>query len=319
MEEAMIHPGSRLSPYPLAALLVMLGLAPGDAEAARRRPPAIVSATTGEETVTVRGSGFGEETPRVTLGSTELLILSHGPSEIVARLPEMPPGSYRLLVRRPSSPGDSAAFIITLGAVGPAGSQGAPPPMEAADDAATTSLARTLRRGAASCYRHWGGTTCLSGYDATLTGRPGGIESYSTGGALYGNVECVSGSATPTAVYAGTYQTRLMRSDTEGDGMQAVDNSCAICCRGGCYTALGTDTCAPGYSTAYTGRVGGVEAYASAQIQGQTLCIDSSATPSFTWASGYSTRLMRHRAPVSSGGANGVEVISGLCAVCCKP
>ncbi|MBK8938426.1 MAG: hypothetical protein IPM79_12480 [Polyangiaceae bacterium] len=68
----------------------------------------------------------------------------------------------------------------------------------------------------------------------------------------------------------------------------------------------------------YSGRVGGVEAYTGGQVQGQTMCIDSIATTNFTWAAGYSTRLMRHRAPVAGGGANGMDSIDGTCAVCCK-
>jgi hypothetical protein len=326
--------------------LVSWGLALANAEAARPRPPAVVSATTGEDTITITGADFGDEVPRVTLGLTELAVLTHGPTEIVAGLPErVPPGSYQLLVHRGRGSGalDREApgvFVVTIGATGPVGPQGikgekgdpaaaalpselgdgALQPRETADGAVMTSLLRPLRRAAAGCYRHWGDTTCLSGYDATLTGRPGGIESYTSGaGTLYGNVECVSGSASPIASFGASYTTRLMRSDAEGDGMQAVDNSCAICCRGGCYTALGTDTCAAGYSAAYTGRVGGVEAFGTQQIQGQTLCIDSNAPASFTWASGYTTRLMRHRTPLSTGGPNGVDVIGGVCAVCCKP
>jgi len=150
-----------------------------------------------------------------------------------------------------------------------------------------------------------------------LSGRPGGFESFQSGGTLAGNTECVSGSAAALSSYPG-YNNRTMRSDAEGDGMQEVNNSCALCCSGGCYTALGTGTCAAGYAPAYTGRVGGVEAYSAGQVQGQTMCIDSAATASFTWASGYSTRLMRHRAPAGGGGQNGMDRIDGSCAVCCK-
>jgi hypothetical protein len=289
----------------------MLGTA-GGAVPARPRPPAIVSATVAEDALTIRGADFGEERPRVTLGTTELLVLTSGRDEIVARLPEdLPPGSYQLLVHPAGERTSQRAGVFTLTIAGSAVDP------ENADSVDAASLTPRGRRVAAGCYRHWGSTTCMSGFDATLTGRPGGIESYSNGGALYDNLECVSGSAPALQSFTTPYQTRLMRSDAEGDGMQIVDNSCAVCCRGGCYTALGTDTCAPGYSATYTGRVGGIEAYNGAQFQGQTLCVDSNAAVAMTFTSGYSTRLMRHRAPL--GGTTGMDAISGVCAVCCKP
>src|SRR5205085_7299021 len=138
------------------------------------------------------------------------------------------------------------------------------------------------------------------------------------GGALAGNTECVSGAAAVITSYGAPYQNRMMRSDNESDGMQDVDNTCALCCSGGCYTAFGTNSCASGYAPAYTGRVGGIEAFNSAQVQGKTMCIDSAAVTSFTWATGYNTRLFRHRAPVGGGNPNGMDQVAGTCAVCCK-
>ena len=89
-------------------------------------------------------------------------------------------------------------------------------------------------------------------------------------------------------------------------------------CSGGCYTAFGTDSCAAGYGVAYSGRVGGVEAYNGPQVQGKTMCVDSGASANFTWTSGYSTRLMRHRATVAGGNPNGMDQVTNTCAVCCK-
>jgi hypothetical protein len=175
-------------------------------------------------------------------------------------------------------------------------------------------------RSRGECYRHWGGTSCLPGFQATVTGRTGGLESYtSSPGTLFGNVECVSGAAPVLQTFPTTYNNRLTRGEIDADGFQFVDNSCAICCSRGCYTALGTDTCAPGYYLAYAGRAGGVEGYAGAQLQGDTLCVDVNATVSATYSSGYNTRIMRHRPVPAGGGANGMDVVSNACAVCCKP
>ena len=48
------------------------------------------------------------------------------------------------------------------------------------------------------------------------------------------------------------------------------------------------------------------------------MCVDSGASANFTWMSGYNTRLMRHRATVAGGNANGMDVVTNTCAVCCK-
>ena len=106
--------------------------------------------------------------------------------------------------------------------------------------------------------------------------------------------------------------------DAEGDGMQAVQPSCSICCTGGTYTAFGTNSCTTGYTRAYAGRAGGIEGYASGQVYGSTLCINGNASAAFTWASGYNTRMFRFRAQ-SGSGANGMDVVDNACVVCVKP
>ena len=106
------------------------------------------------------------------------------------------------------------------------------------------------------------------------------------------------------------------RADGEGDGMAKVPSRCSTCCAGGCYTALGTTSCAPGYAPVYTGRAGGIEAYSGASLVGKTLCVDDSATALATYASGYATRMMRYR-ETAGGSENGMDAVSNACAVCC--
>jgi type VI secretion system Hcp family effector len=77
------------------------------------------------ELLTIRGSGFGDRTPRVTLAGEPLSVLSSGPFEVLAALPlGLEPGSYRLTVSRGRGDGKSDTFDVTLGAAGPAGPPG---------------------------------------------------------------------------------------------------------------------------------------------------------------------------------------------------
>ena len=67
----------------------------------------------------------GTAAPQVTLGGLELVVVSFGPSELLAELPpDLPPGSYELVVSRGHGNKRSDAFDVTLGAVGPAGPEG---------------------------------------------------------------------------------------------------------------------------------------------------------------------------------------------------
>ncbi len=90
-------------------------------------------------TLTVNGKNFGTQTPIVTLNAMALSVASSTDTQLVAKLPtNIPPGSYRLIVAVPDKDRDhdrgadhhgdemsrSAAFIVTLGAVGPQGPQG---------------------------------------------------------------------------------------------------------------------------------------------------------------------------------------------------
>ena len=99
--------------------------------------------------------------------------------------------------------------------------------------------------------------------------------------------------------------------------MSEVPSRCSTCCAGGCYTALGTTSCATGYAPVYTGRAGGIEAYTGPSLTGRTLCVDDSAAVQFTYVGGYQTRIMRYR-EAAGGAANGMDVISNACVVCCR-
>ena len=150
-----------------------------------------------------------------------------------------------------------------------------------------------------------------------MHGNPGGHESYTSGGAHLANVECVDSTPSAMSTWSGGYPNRLMRGDAEGDGMQKVRSRCSVCCVGGCYMALGVDTCAAGYTKVYGGRTGGIEAYVQGPY-GKTVCVDSASEVQNTWSSGYNTRLMRFR-DIGGASDNGMDQINNLCAMCCKP
>lgn len=78
-----------------------------------------------EELIHAIGQNFGPN-PVVHLGDVELQVLESTGNVITAALPALPPGSYRLTVRRGilPLPGRIDDFEVTLGAVGPEGPQG---------------------------------------------------------------------------------------------------------------------------------------------------------------------------------------------------
>ena len=83
------------------------------------------------------------------------------------------------------------------------------------------------------CFVNLSSTTCPSGYTKVYGGRSGGVEAY-TGAAIYGRTLCVDTGET-TNTWASGYDARLMRHrETSGNvdnGMDRVDNSCAMCCK----------------------------------------------------------------------------------------
>lgn len=113
------------------ALGLIVALSPASSAAAHDREDrgrlAISSAfaDANTELLTIRGSGFGNRAPRVTLAGEPLPVLSSGPFEILASLPlGLEPGSYRLTVSRGRGEGKSDTFDVTLGAAGVAGPPG---------------------------------------------------------------------------------------------------------------------------------------------------------------------------------------------------
>lgn len=84
--------------------------------------------------LSLEGAGFGVYPGRVTLNGAPLIVLFWSDTEILVQLPPSPrPGSYLMTVFRPRSrkerdekggPEEDAAFIATLGAVGPQGEKG---------------------------------------------------------------------------------------------------------------------------------------------------------------------------------------------------
>jgi hypothetical protein len=89
-------------------------------------PPHVVitSATVEDTTITIRGANFGEVEPYVTLDGMPLQILSSTPSEVLASLPELAPGTYLLMLARNPAQAQFFLFDVTIGAVGPQGDKG---------------------------------------------------------------------------------------------------------------------------------------------------------------------------------------------------
>ena len=72
--------------------------------------------------LTINGYDFPASVPEVTLGMTELAVVSATESAVLTGLPELLPGTYLLAATWPEGVG--AVFFLTVGAVGPAGPQG---------------------------------------------------------------------------------------------------------------------------------------------------------------------------------------------------
>ena len=115
--------------YGVLAGLVLL-LAAGvvyvhaNAQAPAVRQPLITEALVDVETaaLTINGYDFPASVPEVTLGMTELAVVSATESALLAGLPELLPGTYLLAATWPE--GTGAVFFLTVGAAGPAGPPG---------------------------------------------------------------------------------------------------------------------------------------------------------------------------------------------------
>ena len=107
----------------LVAVLTV-GLAPSGADAQAPGGPLITEAFADAETATLtfNGAGFPEGFPVVYLGNNELPVRWAAEATVAVWLPELRPGTYRLIARWPD--GSQADFYLTLGAVGPAGPEG---------------------------------------------------------------------------------------------------------------------------------------------------------------------------------------------------
>jgi type VI secretion system Hcp family effector len=109
----------------VAALALVSSAAAHDREDRGKLVISSAFADANTELLTIRGSGFGNRAPRVTLAGEPLPVLSSGPFEVLASLPlGVEPGSYRLTVSRGRGEGKSDTFDVTLGAAGAAGPPG---------------------------------------------------------------------------------------------------------------------------------------------------------------------------------------------------
>lgn len=76
----------------------------------------------------IEGEGFGRRIPRVTLDHQALAVLSSSPTQILAVLPPIVPGAYRLTVLTRKGKDHEDTIDITIGTIGPSGPEGPPGP-----------------------------------------------------------------------------------------------------------------------------------------------------------------------------------------------
>lgn len=95
-----------------------------NAQAPAARQPLIMEALVDIESaaLTINGYDFPAGVPEVTLGMTDLAVVSATDSALLAGLPELVPGTYLLAATWPEGVG--AVFFLTVGAAGPAGPPG---------------------------------------------------------------------------------------------------------------------------------------------------------------------------------------------------
>ncbi len=105
----------------LAASVVYLQ---ANAQSPAMPQPLITEALVDVETaaLTINGYDFPTSVPEVTLGMTELAVVSATDSALLAGLPDLLPGTY--LLAATWSEGVGAVFFLTVGAAGPAGPPG---------------------------------------------------------------------------------------------------------------------------------------------------------------------------------------------------
>lgn len=75
--------------------------------------------------LTIQGEGFGRRIPRVTIDHQELAVLSSSPTQILALLSPIVPGTYRLTVYTRKGKEHEDTIDITIGTIGPQGPEGA--------------------------------------------------------------------------------------------------------------------------------------------------------------------------------------------------
>ncbi len=112
----------------ICVLAFICAAVPGTAHATPDQPTIIqadADTSTQPGVLFINGSGFGAQTPTVILGSLQLTVISHSPTDITAALPSnTASASYLLSVTNASPPNRTDTFAVAIGASGPPGPQG---------------------------------------------------------------------------------------------------------------------------------------------------------------------------------------------------
>ena len=209
--------------------------------------PLITEALVNVETaaLTINGYDFPTSVPEVTLGMTELAVVSATESALLAGLPELLPGTYLLAATWPEGVG--AIFFLTVGAAGPAGPPG-PQGLQGGTgvflSSAPESSSATLAAGEHSAADDGGSYTPQDHSDSTtnthLGARALAAVTEGTGNTAVGSDTLRS---LTTGIQNAGFGWQTLRSLTTGRSNLAIGTASMVRVTDGSFnTAIGSDT-----------------------------------------------------------------------------
>ena len=193
--------------------------------------------------LTINGYDFPTSVPDVTLGMTELAVVSATESALLTGLPELLPGTYLLAATWPEGVG--AMFYLTVGAVGPAGPQGLQGPEGVSTPFVLSALDSPSTAAGAGTAADDGGTyTPQDHSDSTTNTHLGGraLESVTTGTGNTAVGQQTLRSLT-TGIQNAGFGWQTLRSLTTGRSNLAIGTASMVRVTDGSFnTAIGSDT-----------------------------------------------------------------------------
>ena len=214
-----------------------------NAQTAPVRQPVISEALVNVEqaALTINGYDFPASVPEVTLGMTELAVVSATESAVLTGLPELLPGTY--LLAATWTEGTGAVFYLTVGAVGPIGPQG-PQGGSAAFLSSVLESPSTPAAGEGAAADDGGTYTPQDHTDSSTNTHLGGraLESVTTGTGNTAVGQQTLRSLTTGLQNAG-FGWQTLRTLTTGRGNLAIGTASMVRVTDGSFnTAIGSDT-----------------------------------------------------------------------------